>query len=299
MSKKPATKETVPEIVVPTQNDNPKFPSLSIIRNSIRMQNQINKWVNDLNREWELIWRASEHDFNVESFHTSCDGVSETITIARVRKWKHLPSSQLTQESLELNLSNASIGTNELNESKFDSESQIHGQNLDKKNPPSKDYHIFGGYLKSAWHSQNKWIRDPSAFLFYLEEEITNETENSTEAPTPTQNAKVPVKKDPKSSNTSNTANTTNQASQEVGKRYFPLVPEMAALGSISHGPTFGKGDLYIAPYSNLNKHSTSELGEVYGYDSSTENEVVLVGSKQFVIDEIEVYKAIIHQSST
>jgi len=148
----------------------------------------------------------------------------------------------------------------------------------------TRTHYLFGGYLHQQWHSQNKFIRDPKAFIYSLSDEVPKKEPEVQEDP------KAKGKKPAKG------ASETEEAKEkELGKKYAALVPEQAGLGRASQGPSFGK-DLYISQFSNQNRHSCAMLGMVYGDNDSSigdDHMRALAGSKYFVVDEIEIFTAV------
>jgi hypothetical protein len=124
----------------------------------------------------------------------------------------------------------------------------------------STNGYVFGGYTKSVWDKSDNYKTEPGAFLFSLIN------------------------------------------SQKVPYRFNCIQNDYNIRCNPNYGPTFGYGfDLYIATDANSNTNSYAKLGTSYqlpaGYDLSSASSF-LAGSKQFQINEIEVFTKIDTYSS-
>ena len=115
---------------------------------------------------------------------------------------------------------------------------------------------IFGGFASAAWDSSSKYKQDGNAFLFSL----------------------------------------VNQDNKPLKMK--TIKPEYAIYCHSSYGPTFGFGfDIHIASNSNSNTTSYSNLGHTYKHpqyaQETTQSQSFLAGSRNFQVNEIEVYAKI------
>ncbi len=115
----------------------------------------------------------------------------------------------------------------------------------------SKDNCLFGGYTKISWSTSGSWKTDSTGFLFTL----TN--------PQQTPAAKFIIK---------------NGA--------------YGVLHRADRGPCFGGGngsDIYIYSNSNVNKQSVCKFSQKQN-DTKNNEDQLLTGSQQFIVEDIEVY---------
>jgi hypothetical protein len=56
-------------------------------------------------------------------------------------------------------------------------------------------------------------------------------------------------------------------------------------------GPCFGNRDLFVSDNCNITPNSTEGFGCVYENDTGINGKVFLTGSKQFLVQEIEVFE--------
>jgi hypothetical protein len=115
---------------------------------------------------------------------------------------------------------------------------------------------IFGGFASVSWESSNnlKYKSDPNAFIFSL----------------------------------------TNKDNTPLKIKIHPNRHEYAILCHSEFGPLFG-WDIYIADNANTTIDSYSDLGYSYKHPQyafrTNEAQTFLAGSRQFQLDEIEVYQ--------
>ena len=114
--------------------------------------------------------------------------------------------------------------------------------------------HIFGGFASNTWDRSSGYKNDPNAFIFSV-------------------------------------SNPDNKQAVFTVKR---LSGNNAIYCWSTNGPTFGAGhDIYVADNSDLETTSYSNLGQSYllnGMDIRL-GKHFLVGSRYFLVNEIEVFK--------
>ena len=115
---------------------------------------------------------------------------------------------------------------------------------------------IFGGFTSAAWDSRGQYKQDANAFIFSL----------------------------------------VNQDNKPLKMK--TIKPKNAIYCHSSYGPTFGFGfDIHIASNSNSNTTSYSDLGHTYKHpqyaQETTQSQSFLAGSRNFQVNEIEVYAKI------
>jgi hypothetical protein len=81
-----------------------------------------------------------------------------------------------------------------------------------------------------------------------------------------------------------------------IPARRFALKSEMkhqAIYCSSRRGPSFGYdlSDIAVCDDCNANTHSFTFLGHIYTNDTGLNNDIVFTGSKDFQVEEIEVFE--------
>ena len=71
---------------------------------------------------------------------------------------------------------------------------------------------------------------------------------------------------------------------------FHTTLPEYAIYAKKGYGPTFGRFDFCIRDNSNINRISTTELGDSYRHAQWTIDPISLAGSYNFKTREVEVY---------
>jgi hypothetical protein len=135
----------------------------------------------------------------------------------------------------------------------FHSRCDLHSNTLTILKAKESDF-IFGGYTTVSWDRSNEWKSDPNAFLFSL----------------------------------------TNKDKEPVKMKIKPKRYHNAIHCDPKWGPIFGQ-DILIANNANARMDSCSSLGFSYKhprYEFGTdEARTFLAGSRDFQLDEIEVYE--------
>lgn len=66
------------------------FPGSSILKNDkLHLQSVLNSWYGVPKQTWQLIFRASSHNFSATIFHRLCDGIAPAFVLALVNKKIH------------------------------------------------------------------------------------------------------------------------------------------------------------------------------------------------------------------
>lgn len=60
------------------------FPESKILIE--QLQSVLNEMYGNIQQSWNLIYRASDHDFSAEAFHKHCDNIAPLLVVALVRK---------------------------------------------------------------------------------------------------------------------------------------------------------------------------------------------------------------------
>lgn len=67
-----------------TSSDGEQFPESKIVKE--QLQSVLNEMYGNLQQSWNLIYRASDHDFSADAFHKHCDNIASLLVVALVRK---------------------------------------------------------------------------------------------------------------------------------------------------------------------------------------------------------------------